>query len=231
MSTVGACEIDPVLLKNISDTYPKCDTYKDLRVLEKKLRKGIIPPPRDVHVIEGTMPCQALTTLRHMTYDSNYSRSTADLFVLQCKVISYIMPSYVFLEMTSPDRMNSSQYAKVEHILARIGYRCRVVNRTPSDLCGDYTCRHRYVLVGVRCDVSDVPPDITKYFADGYKPVSEVLDDPEMVPQNLWLDPNGVTPCARPTSNGYGHNDVVDTSRWGSTTSAVLLGHYGQYGK
>ena len=115
---VGVCEIDRHLNDHISASYPECTNYKCLRSLERKLRRGqIVPPTADV--IEGTMPCQNYTTLRHMTKDSNYQRRTAGLFVLQCRVISYIMPSYVFLEMTSPDVQNSSVYLKVATAKAR----------------------------------------------------------------------------------------------------------------
>ena len=54
MEPVVTVENDKFLHGHIQETYPACNNYRDLRVYEKKLRRGLIAPPQDVHVCEGT---------------------------------------------------------------------------------------------------------------------------------------------------------------------------------
>ena len=141
-----------------------------------------------------------------------------DLFHLQLRVIGYIMPSYVKLEMTPPDIYNYQDYTYAEGKLTRLGYNCTAINRMPSAYCGDRSSRHRYILVAVRADLSATKIDLAAYIGDAVTPMRSALDHPCDVSDDLWLDEQYFIPRhSQETTLHPNIHDVIDPATWGAT--------------
>ena len=230
---VGGCESHPDLHAQASKRFPDAQCAKDMRKLDKDIRRGKIPPPQ-CDLIEGTVTCQSRCTLRWVQRPSRRYIDSHDLFYVQLRIIGYSMPRYVVLELTPPDNENHLDYAHCENCLTKMGYNCNVTRRTPSALCGDGTCRFRYILIGVRTDVSPGRVDIRKYFADTPSPMIDRLEPARHVPDELWLPAQGFVPRlvdAGEKRSLPGLNTIIDKSTWGASTFARLIGWHTSIGK
>ena len=94
------------------------------------------------------------------------------------------MPKCVVLELTPPDNENAIDYERCEKMISQLGYSVNVTRRTPSALCGDATCRFRWILIGVctDCAVGDI--DLRRYLADEPSPMRPLLDPPALISNN-----------------------------------------------
>ena len=228
---VGGLEINDTLHAEAARRHPHAVLGRDLRKYEKDLRKGKRRPV-DCDLIEGTVTCQSRCTLRWTTRPSAKHINAHDLFFVQLRVIGYTMPKYVVLELTPPDNENAIDYERCETMISQLGYNVNVTRRTPSALCGDATCRFRWILIGVRTDCAVGDIDLRRYLADEPSPMRPLLDPPDLIPDHLWLDPDGVIP--RTTCDAGekpGIDDIIDKSTWGASTFANLIGWHTHYGK
>ena len=125
-------------------------------------------------------------------------------------------------------------YERCENLIEKLGYRTHVTNRTPSALCGDGTCRFRYILIGIRNDISTVGINLREHLSDFVQPMAPLLDHIDDIPDNLWLDPQGFIPRTSPANRSGtwpSIDDVVGAQNWGSTTYAEVIGWHSGYGK
>ena len=232
---VGGCEINSRLRQRAERLYGGLNE-SDVRQLYRKVINGEVTLPDNIDVCEGTATCQTRCSLRYMQPISPKHQKTHGLFFIQMKLILKVNPKYIFLEITPPDAENVSDYRRVERTMRKGGYDVYTMNRMPSALCGDATCRHRYICVGVRHDVNDAAGiNLSEYLSDvsEIRPMSDCLDEPEDVPSRLWLGTSEfmAKPSDFPSFDLPGIHDVVDYNTWGASTHANLVGWYGGYGK
>ena len=228
---VGGLEINDTLRAHAARRFPDAVVGADLRKYEKDIRKGKVRPP-ECDIIEGSVTCQSRCTLRWMQRPSSKYIDSHDLFYVQTRVIGYTMPKYVVLEITPPDNENYTDYECCENMICKLGYNVNVTRRTPSALCGDGTCRFRWILIGVRNDIAHGTIDLREYLADKPAAMCDLLDPARSVPAHLWLDYGGVIPrTTHDAGEKPGINDIVERSTWGASTFAHLIGWHTAYGK
>ena len=96
----------------------------------------------------------------------------------------------------------------------------------------DATCRFRWILIGVRNDISHPNVDLRHYLADHPSPMRPLLDPAHLIPDHLWLDYSAVIPkTTGDAGEKPGIDDIVDRSTWGASTFAHLIGWHTQFGK
>ena len=232
---IGGCEINSRLRQRAKDIYGGL-SESDVRQLYRDIVSGAVTLPDNIDVCEGTATCQTRCSLRYMQPIAEKHQRTHGLFFMQMKVIMLAQPKYIVLEITPPDAQNITDYRRVERSMRKGGYEAFTLNRMPSALCGDRTCRHRYVCVGVRNDINDTAGiNLSEYLSDvdEIQHMREMLDDPMDVPDRLWLGDSEFVPKPDdfPRFRLPELNEVVDYSTWGASTYADLVGWYGGYGK
>ena len=232
---VGGCEINSRLRQRAERLYGGLNE-SDVRQLYRDIVSGAVTLPDNIDVCEGTATCQTRCSLRYMQPIAEKHQRTHGLFFMQMKVIMLAQPKYIVLEITPPDAQNITDYRRVERSMRKGGYEAFTLNRMPSALCGDRTCRHRYVCVGVRNDINDTAGiNLSEYLSDvdEIQHMREMLDDPMDVPDRLWLGDSEFVPKPDdfPRFRLPELNEVVDYSTWGASTYADLVGWYGGYGK
>ena len=217
-------EINDSLRAQAARRYSHAVLGRDLRKYEKDLRKGK-QQPIDCNCIEGSVTCQSRCILRWTTRPSAKYTNAHGLFFVQSRVIGCSMPKHVILELTPPANENCIDYERCEQMISKLGYNISVTRRTPSALCGDSTCRFRWILIGVRNDCFPSDIDLRKYFADEPSPMRPLLEPAHHIPDHLWLDDDGIS--ARTTFDAGekpGVEDIIDKSTWGTSTFAQLIG-------
>ena len=184
----AGCESNPLLKARFDELNPHIPPERslpDLYKLNRGLADGSIPiADWTANVALITAPCINNTALK----DYNRAQYHPDdkLFDEMVTFISLTTPDIVFGEMTPPHDMCHVWHMEVARKIRALGYDVTVVDRFPSDCCGDLTHRDRWMMVARRNPVGLL--DLGSWADKVVQPAHSILDPYDSVDPRLWID-------------------------------------------
>ena len=184
----AGCESNPKLrarFEQLNPHIPPERSHSDLYALNKGLADGTVAITNwTANVALITAPCINNTALK----DYNRAEYHPDdkLFDEMVTFISLTTPDIVFGEMTPPHDMCHLWHKEVARKIRALGYDVTVVDRLPSDCCGDLTHRDRWMMVARRNPVGLL--DLGAWADKVVQPAHSILDPYDSVDPRLWID-------------------------------------------
>ena len=184
----AGCEAHPVLRRKFelqNPHIPSERSHHDMFELNRGLQSGSISlADWRANIAIITTPCINNTTLKD--YNRAAYNPDAKLFDEMVTFIKLTEPDIVFAEMTPPHALCFEEHLEVARKIRALGYNVSVVDRLPSDCCGDLTHRDRWIMIARRTPVGNL--DIGSWADKAVQPASSILDPYDKIDERLWID-------------------------------------------
>ena len=215
---IGGVESDKYLRTDFETQNPHAQnlSFDDMRTFTTRLENDVgFKDKVKADIWTVTCPCNDNTTLKSLNNIDTHP--DGDLFKMQVRAVELARPRIVISEMTSPHERSHSVHKDVLKNFTDIGYDVVVTERMPSDNCGDRTSRQRWIMIARLAGSG--PLNMTSFADKGPTKISDVLDEPDNVSDELWVN-TSVVPSAR----GGEHVDQSVDNVGELVTHAKLVG-------